>query len=148
MPAFCFSEMVLINILDEQVKFKCVLMALIPPSDQFSFWKTAHLTVPYVNINNYFSLRAKCWVRRGVGRQFPRNLNWPIPPPPSRSRTSVLLREQASSLITHWFGLKTSSASLFAPWRATPQAFTIANRNTRNRAKRTNWLCTWNIRAD
>ena len=36
-PAFCFSEMVLINILDEQVEFKCVLMALISPSDQFRF---------------------------------------------------------------------------------------------------------------
>ena len=24
----------------------------------------------------YFSLRAKCWLRWGVGGQFPRNLNW------------------------------------------------------------------------
>ena len=31
------SVMVLINILDKQVKLKCVLMALIPPSDQFKF---------------------------------------------------------------------------------------------------------------
>ena len=26
------------------------------------------------NINTYFSLKAKCWRRRGVGRQFPRNV--------------------------------------------------------------------------
>ena len=32
------------------------------------FWETAHLLLP--------SLRAKCWVRGGVGGQFPRNLNW------------------------------------------------------------------------
>ena len=28
------------------------------------------------NINTYFSLRTKCWVRGWVGRQFLRNLNW------------------------------------------------------------------------
>ena len=27
-----------------------------------------------VNINTYFSLRAKCWLREGVGGQFPRNV--------------------------------------------------------------------------
>ena len=27
-----------------------------------------------VNINTYFSLRAKCWLRGGVGGQFPRNV--------------------------------------------------------------------------
>ena len=28
------------------------------------------------NINTYFSLKAKCWLRRGVGRQFARNVRW------------------------------------------------------------------------
>ena len=28
------------------------------------------------NINTYFSLRAKFWRRRWVGRQFPRNVRW------------------------------------------------------------------------
>ena len=36
------------------------------------FWETAHLPLPYTNINTYFSLRAKCWLRGGVGRQFPK----------------------------------------------------------------------------
>ena len=27
-----------------------------------------------VNINTYFSLRAKCWLRGGVGGQFPGNV--------------------------------------------------------------------------
>ena len=39
------------------------------------FWETAHLPLPYANIITYFSLRAKCWLRGGVGGQFPRNLN-------------------------------------------------------------------------
>ena len=35
------------------------------------FWETAHLPLPYANINTYFSFRAKCWLRGGVGGQFP-----------------------------------------------------------------------------
>ena len=27
--------------------------------------KTAHLPLPYANINSYFSFRAKCWLREG-----------------------------------------------------------------------------------
>ena len=27
------------------------------------FWETAHLPLPLVKINTYFSLRAKCWHR-------------------------------------------------------------------------------------
>ena len=38
------------------------------------FWETAHLPLPYANINTYFSLREKGWLRGGVGGQFPRNL--------------------------------------------------------------------------
>ena len=38
--------------------------------------ETVHLPLPKANINTYFSLRAKCWLRGGVGGQFPRNLNW------------------------------------------------------------------------
>ena len=39
------------------------------------FQETAHLPLPQANINTYFSFRAKCWLRGGVGGQFPRNLN-------------------------------------------------------------------------
>ena len=40
-------------------------------------WETAHLLLPLANINTYFLLRAKWWLRGGVGGWFPRNLNWP-----------------------------------------------------------------------
>ena len=42
------------------------------------FWEAAHLPLPKSNINTYFSLSAKCWIRGGVGGQFPRNLNWSV----------------------------------------------------------------------
>ena len=42
----------------------------------FRIWETAHLPLPWANINTYFSLGAKWWLRGGVGGQFPRNLNW------------------------------------------------------------------------
>ena len=35
------------------------------------FWETAHLPLPYAIIITYYSLRAKCWLRGGVGGQFP-----------------------------------------------------------------------------
>ena len=35
--------------------------------------ETDYLTLPQANIYTYFSLRAKCWLRAGVGGQFPRN---------------------------------------------------------------------------
>ena len=38
------------------------------------FWETAHSPLPYASINTYFSLRAKCRLREGVGGQFPRNV--------------------------------------------------------------------------
>ena len=38
------------------------------------FRETFHLPLPQVNITTYFSLRAKCWVRGGVGGQIPKNL--------------------------------------------------------------------------
>ena len=38
------------------------------------FWETAHLPLPKANINTYYSLRAKCWLRGGVGGQLPRNV--------------------------------------------------------------------------
>ena len=38
--------------------------------DQWGFWETAHLPLPWTKINSYFSLRAKCWLRGGVGGQF------------------------------------------------------------------------------
>ena len=36
-----------------------------------SFLETAHLPLPEVIINTYFSFREKCWVRGGVGGEFP-----------------------------------------------------------------------------
>ena len=38
------------------------------------FWETAHLPLPLANINTYFSLRAKGWLREGVGGQFSRKV--------------------------------------------------------------------------
>ena len=35
---------------------------------------TYGLPLPYANINTYFSLRANCWLRGGVGGQFPKNV--------------------------------------------------------------------------
>ena len=32
-----------------------------------TFLETAHLPLPKANINTYFSTRAKCWIRGGVG---------------------------------------------------------------------------------
>ena len=40
------------------------------------FWETVHLPLPKANINTYFSLGAKWWLRGRVGGQFPGNLNW------------------------------------------------------------------------
>ena len=39
------------------------------------FRETAHLPLPEVNIITYFPLRANCWLKGGVGGQFPRKLN-------------------------------------------------------------------------
>ena len=35
------------------------------------YWETAHLPLPWDNVNTYFSLRAKCWLRGGVGIMTP-----------------------------------------------------------------------------
>ena len=40
------------------------------------FWESAHLPLPWANIITCFSLRAKCWLRGGVGGQFLRKLHW------------------------------------------------------------------------
>ena len=42
----------------------------------WDIFSSYHLPLPWANIIAYFSLRAKCWLRGGVGGQFPRNLNW------------------------------------------------------------------------
>ena len=66
-------------LVQEKVK---LILTMKPASDQqqmqinLGSLETAHLPLPYVNINTYFSLRAKCWIRGGVGGQFPRTLNW------------------------------------------------------------------------
>ena len=33
------------------------------------FWENADLPLPQANVNTYFSLRSKCWLRGGVGEQ-------------------------------------------------------------------------------
>ena len=92
--------MVLINILDKQVKFKCVLIVLIPPPPRInlSFWGAVHLLLPWFSINTYFSLRAKCWLRGGVGGQFPRNLYWSPPSPCIRASRGASLIHRS-----HWY---------------------------------------------
>ena len=42
----------------------------------FKFYSLCLCTKFPPNIKTYFSLRAKCWLRGGVGRQFPRNVRW------------------------------------------------------------------------
>ena len=39
-----------------------------------SSWESANLPLPLANINAYFSLTAKCWLRGGVGGHFPSNV--------------------------------------------------------------------------
>ena len=41
------------------------------------FGETAYLSLPLANINTYSSLRAKGWLREGVGGQFPEKYNDP-----------------------------------------------------------------------
>ena len=49
----------------------------LPPVPVYlGFWETAHLPLPQTNINPSLSLRAKWWLRGGVGGQFARNLHW------------------------------------------------------------------------
>ena len=43
---------------------------------QLMFLRNWPPTPPLANINTYFSPGEKCWLRGGVGGQFPRNLNW------------------------------------------------------------------------
>ena len=40
--------------------------------------ETIHLPLPEAHTITCFSLAAKCWLRGGVGGQFPRNLNWSV----------------------------------------------------------------------
>ena len=44
-------------------------------NNNLGFWETAHIPLLLVNTNTYLSLKAKCWVKGGVGGQFPGNLN-------------------------------------------------------------------------
>ena len=46
------------------------------PTPPLSRHDTVHLPLPWVVFNTYFSLTAKCWLRGGVGGQFPRNVKW------------------------------------------------------------------------
>ena len=47
-----------------------------PPTPPLSRHETVHLPLPWVVFNTYFSLKAKCWLRGGVGGQFPRHVKW------------------------------------------------------------------------
>ena len=42
--------------------------------DHFTFLGNCPPTPPLLNINTYFLLREKCWLRGGVGGQFHRNV--------------------------------------------------------------------------
>ena len=42
------------------------------------FLETAHLPLPQANINTYFSLRAKCWCRGGVGGRSQKRITWDL----------------------------------------------------------------------
>ena len=57
---------------------KVMFVTLLTCTFQISlgFWETVHPPLPQANIKTHFSLRAKCWLRRGVAGQFPRNLTW------------------------------------------------------------------------
>ena len=57
---------------------KVMFVTLLTRTFQFSlsFWETVHLPLPQANIKTHFSLRAKCWLRRGIAGQFPRYLTW------------------------------------------------------------------------
>ena len=58
----------------EKVMFGTLLTCTFQIS--LGFWETVHLPLPQANIKSHFSLRAKCWLRRGVAGQFPGNLTW------------------------------------------------------------------------
>ena len=49
------------------------------------FWETAHLPLSWDNVNTYISLRAKCWLRGGVGIMIPINYR-----EPARNKNSEL----------------------------------------------------------
>ena len=46
-----------------------------PTGDQLGYWETTHLPVPKPTLTLTSQLRAKCWLRGGVGGHFSINLN-------------------------------------------------------------------------
>ena len=50
---------------------QCRAVLRVKKGDQFRFLENCLPTPPQANINTYFSLRAKCWLRGGVGGYFP-----------------------------------------------------------------------------
>ena len=72
-------------------------------------WETAYLPLPQVNIKTYFSLRAKCWLRGGVGAKITRNvfvvwLAAPLLPPGMGKMKGILL---CYVMLCYVFGLAT-----------------------------------------
>ena len=76
------------------------------------FWENTHLPLLQANINAYFSFRAKCWLKGGVGEQFPRNLNWSLSKDPNRALCPRTKCERC-----HWytvtFNTKTDLVTVF-----------------------------------
>ena len=60
---------ILLNLVGVEEKPRKVIVIKI----NLGFWETAHLPLPLASINTYFSFRTKCWLRGGIGGQFPRN---------------------------------------------------------------------------
>ena len=56
----------------------CIFWAVTVDRIIMRFWETTNIPLPQANINTYFSLRGKCWLKGAVGGQFPRNLQWSI----------------------------------------------------------------------
>ena len=75
------------------------------------FWETAYLPLPWANINTYFSHRAQCRLRGGVGRLGATN-KWPIACRSPRNRlhcrVGVGLQKQTEHFCLQYLGLKNS----------------------------------------
>ena len=83
------------------------------------FRETAHLPLPKANINTYFSLRAKCQLRGGIGRQFPSAPASPSPLTPTRvpkkrlPKNSLVLRGKHITItIYNFLPVQQSASSL------------------------------------
>ena len=77
MAFYWFITLELVDFLIQRFE-KFVFVTLLTCTFQISLglWEIVHLPLPQAYIKTHFSLRAKCWLRRRVAGQFPRNLTW------------------------------------------------------------------------